>query len=273
MSNQGPVLTKFEICQSAAGATGNGTAIPVSGWSAVSLQVTGTFVGTLTFEGSQDGSNYVSLQGFNVADGTVGTTVTAAGIYVIPLIGLVLFRARVSAWTSGAITATACAVTNAPGLTLADVDIAGAEVVSVSNLPAALAAGGGLKVEGVAGGVAQPVSIATAPALVAGTANIGKVDPNTATPTIYNVTCTNANAEYSQALPANCRYFEFQARTEAVLRFAFATGKVATPTEPYMTLKAGDYYCSPPLSQGASPSTLYVASPTAGTVLSMIAWV
>lgn len=41
------------------------------------------------------------------------------------------------------------------------------------GLPAALAANGGLKVEGVAGGVAVPVSLATAPALVAGTAVIG----------------------------------------------------------------------------------------------------
>ncbi len=141
------------------------------------------------------------------------------------------------------------------------------------GLPAALAASGGLKVEGVAGGVAQPVSLATAPALVAGTANIGKVDAPTATPTIYNVTCTVADTEYSQALDTNCRGFEFQARTEAVVRFAVVTGKVATPTAPYMTLKAGDYYVSPQLAQGASPSTLYVASPTAGTAVEIIAWV
>lgn len=41
--------------------------------------------------------------------------------------------------------------------------------------PVALGANGGLKVEGIAGGVAQPVSLATAPALVAGTATIGKL--------------------------------------------------------------------------------------------------
>lgn len=49
-------------------------------------------------------------------------------------------------------------------------------------LPAALAANGGLKVEGVASGVAVPVSIATAPALVAGTAVIGKVSVDQTTP-------------------------------------------------------------------------------------------
>jgi hypothetical protein len=72
-----------------------------------------------------------------------------------------------------------------------------------------------------------------------GTTNKVTTDPITATPTPYNVTLTNANTEYSQALPANCRKFEFQARTEATVRLAFVTGKVAASTAPYMTLKAG----------------------------------
>ncbi len=97
-------------------------------------------------------------------------------------------------------------------------------------------------------------------------------DPKAATPTPYNVTCTVADTEYSQALPANCRGFEFQARTEAAVRFAFATGKVAGSVAPFLTLKAGDYYSSPPVAQAASPSTLYVASPTAGTVVEILAW-
>ena len=110
-------------------------------------------------------------------------------------------------------------------------------------------------------------------ALPAGTNNIGKVDPATATPTAYNVTLTVADTEYSQALPANCRGFEFQARTEATVRYAFVTGKVATPTAPWLTLKAGDYYYSPPLNQAASPSTLYIGSATAGTIVEILAWV
>ncbi len=97
--------------------------------------------------------------------------------------------------------------------------------------------------------------------------------PVTATPSSYNITCTVANTEYSQALPANCRFFEFQAQTETVLRYAFATGKVAGPTSPYHTLKAGDYYMSPSINQGASPSTLYIASPTAGTICELLCWV
>jgi len=109
--------------------------------------------------------------------------------------------------------------------------------------------------------------------LGAGTANIGKVDVPTATPTVYNVTLTSADTEYSQAMPANCRGFEFQAMTDVAIRYAFVTGKVATPTAPYITLKMGDYYYSPPLNQGEAPSTLYFASATAGTVMQILAWV
>ena len=87
---------------------------------------------------------------------------------------------------------------------------------------------------------------------------------------IYNLTLTDANTEYSQALPVNCQGFEFQARTEATIRFALETGKVATPTAPYMTLKAGDSYYSLDLNMSGA-ATLYCASATAGTVVEIMA--
>ncbi len=151
---------------------------------------------------------------------------------------------------------------------------AGLLVNDGTNLVQAKAgAQGGVVIEGVASGTAIPVSIAASPALVASTANIGKTDVPTATSATYNLTCTVADTEYSQALDANCRGFEFQARTEAILRWADVTGKVAAPTAPYRTLKAGDYYASPQLNQLAAPSTLYFASPTAGTVVELIVWI
>lgn len=108
----------------------------------------------------------------------------------------------------------------------------------------------------------QPVSLASVP----------DVDPVTSTPAVYNKTLTSADTEYSQAMPTNCRGFEFQCRTENDVRFAFVTGKVAGPTAPYMTLKAGDFYNTQPINQADSPSTLYLASPTAGVVVEIIAW-
>lgn len=91
-------------------------------------------------------------------------------------------------------------------------------------------------------------------------------------PTVYNVTLTTGDHEYSQALPSYCCGFEFQCRTAVDIRFAFVTGKVATPTAPYMTLKSGDRYQSLPIKQADSPSTLYLASTTAGAIVEIVAW-
>lgn len=102
--------------------------------------------------------------------------------------------------------------------------------------------------------------------------NYARTDPMTATPIPYNVTLTSADTEYSQAMPDDCRGFEFQCRTEHDVRYAFVAGKVAGPTAPYLTLKAGDYYYSPPIFQDGTPSTLYLASATAGVIVEILAW-
>lgn len=64
-------------------------------------------------------------------------------------------------------------------------------------------------------------------------------------PTVYNIELTNADTEYSQLLPSGTRELRFRCRDETVdVRFAFETGKVATPTAPYLTLPAGCEYHS-----------------------------
>lgn len=111
MSDSIPVVaTDLTTLQSAAAETGDGTALNVLGHGVVIAQVTGTFVGTVTFEGTADGTNYVSLQGINVATGAEATTATAVGILQFPIAGLTAFRARVSAYTSGTITVKARAL-------------------------------------------------------------------------------------------------------------------------------------------------------------------
>ena len=92
-----------------------------------------------------------------------------------------------------------------------------------------------------------------------------------AAPVLFNQTLTAANTEYTITLPAGCTHFEMQARTNANVRFAFETGKVATPTAPYMTLKAGYTYSSYNL-WGSQTLLVYVATPTAGTIVELIAW-
>jgi len=90
------------------------------------------------------------------------------------------------------------------------------------------------------------------------------------TPTVYNKTLTNADTEYTQTLPSSCEKFMFWARTNVDIRFAFETGKVATPTAPYLTLKGGTAFSESGLS--LSSKTLYLASSTAGTVVEILCW-
>ena len=90
-------------------------------------------------------------------------------------------------------------------------------------------------------------------------------------PACYNTTLTSANTEYSQALPAMTRYISVQNRSSNPLRISFTTGKVATPTAPFWTIKAGAAYNSP-VDIKATGLTLYMASPNAGDIAEIEAW-
>ena len=91
------------------------------------------------------------------------------------------------------------------------------------------------------------------------------------TPILYTKTCASANTEYSQALPAGTKKFMVKCRdTTSIIRLAFVTGKVATPTDPYLTIQAGASYWEDFVKLAAV--TLYVASPTAGAIVEIVDW-
>lgn len=97
-----------ETLQSAATATGNGTAIDIDGYTHLGVQVTGTFVATITFEISMDGgTTYFTfhMRNVNNTGSTFLATPTSPIAVFAPLdfIGT-HFRARISAYTSGSIT-------------------------------------------------------------------------------------------------------------------------------------------------------------------------
>lgn len=72
----------------------------------IGAQITGTFSGTLQFEMSIDGTNFVAVQATNVTSGAVATTATATGIFKYDVVGALVVRARSTAWTSGTATVT-----------------------------------------------------------------------------------------------------------------------------------------------------------------------
>jgi len=92
----------------------------------------------------------------------------------------------------------------------------------------------------------------------------------TETPTVYNLTLTSADTEYSQALPSSTREWRFRCRTSFDVRFAWETGKVATPTAPYLTLPSGSDYFSD--SSDVTSLLLYCASSEAGVVVEIEVW-
>ena len=90
----------------------------VSAYKWWSLHVTGTFTGTLTFQGSNDNSNWTSVEGANLATtSSISTTLLAAGVQNLLYAGMVAFRylrIRMTAYTSGTATGTLELYTFAP---------------------------------------------------------------------------------------------------------------------------------------------------------------
>ncbi|HYE07667.1 MAG TPA: hypothetical protein VEL07_19265 [Planctomycetota bacterium] len=72
------------------------------------VQIAGTFVATFTFQGSNDNTNWFSVQAHNLslANNVPGATGTGTGLYAIPL-SFRYLRVRATAYTSGTMSATA----------------------------------------------------------------------------------------------------------------------------------------------------------------------
>jgi hypothetical protein len=100
--------------------------------------------------------------------------------------------------------------------------------------------------------------------------NLANIPKKSSSPAIYNVTMTNADTEYSQALPSNCKKFLIHTRDGTAFRLAFTSGKVAGPTEPYFTVPTGQAYYEDFIEP--SSLTLYFACGTAGKTVEIIAW-
>jgi len=85
------------------------------------------------------------------------------------------------------------------------------------------------------------------------------------TPTTYNVVMTNADQEYDQALPNGAKQITFFIRDLAKFRYAWVTGKVATPTAPYTEVPSPGVVFLDKLKMDSK--TLYFACATAGKIM------
>ena len=150
-------------------------ALSVNGASGAILDIRGTFVATLAFQGTVDGINWMPLAAIPVgsaANIATLSTVTTAGAWHVLCAGMQQIRAMASAYTSGTITATLRATNAAPFLYNAPAGITNA--VAVSNV-GAIAAGAtligdiGVQYRGNATGAAM-VAAVMSPVIPAATA-------------------------------------------------------------------------------------------------------
>lgn len=99
-----PVSTTSTLSNSLA-ALNDAATITVDAYASATIQVTGTYSGSLTFEGTIDGTNWVTIPFYLVsASGSNAFTTinSGTGMYVSNIGGLHQFRVRMSAYTSGA---------------------------------------------------------------------------------------------------------------------------------------------------------------------------
>lgn len=73
----------------------------VDGQASAGIQVEGTFVGTLEFEGSINGEDWESLPFKVPSTGVESSSTESEGIFSGPIAGIKRIRVRASAWTSG----------------------------------------------------------------------------------------------------------------------------------------------------------------------------
>lgn len=71
------------------------------GYSAAAAQITGTWVGTITFEASLDGTTWSAINAVSSSASSPQTTTTANGLYRLTPGGVQQIRANMSAFTSG----------------------------------------------------------------------------------------------------------------------------------------------------------------------------
>jgi len=89
--------------------------LSVDGLGAVSVQLAGTFTGTVQFEASVDGATFTALNVLPISGTqTAVTSSTAAGIWGAQVGGLSIVRVRVSAYTNGTVRATIQAAPSGP---------------------------------------------------------------------------------------------------------------------------------------------------------------
>jgi hypothetical protein len=75
--------------------------LPLQGQGTVTVQLIGTWGGTITFYGSNDGQNWIALGGNPLSSSTIASSSTTNGIWRMGAMGLKYFKTAFTTYTSG----------------------------------------------------------------------------------------------------------------------------------------------------------------------------
>lgn len=158
-------------------------AVNSQGASSVSCGITGTWTGTIVFEASVDGTNWVSASGINSSTNAISTSTTANGVFEFTVGGYQQLRARGNTVATGTATIALDSSTGVQNIGINTPLPAGSNVIGgvtgsgnfniIGTGTAGSAATGVVTVQGISGGTNLPVSVSTA--LPTGANTIGAV--------------------------------------------------------------------------------------------------
>ena len=160
--------------------------VALNGKSAMRVQITGTWVGTLQFEGTVDGTNWIAINAVQAGSTTIPQNTTTNGVFSPTPAGFSNFRVNATAWTSGTATVSIRASAGTGGI-YHNQNLPGFQVIPAFKIDQTTP--GTTNLVQISGTVpvsltsttltgTSAVSLATLPALTAGAAVIGAVTQN-----------------------------------------------------------------------------------------------
>ncbi len=90
------------------------------------------------------------------------------------------------------------------------------------------------------------------------------------TPTLYAITVSSSNTEYSLPLTKQVKKVRIQCRDATDIRLAFEANKVSGSTDPYHTVKSGTVFEQSNLFW--NNPTIYVAAGSGSKVVEVLVW-
>lgn len=242
--------------------TNDTVTVSCKGCGTVSLQLTGTWTGTVTFEGTVDGTNFFTVLAAPRDNSSSASAVSTSSntIRAVWAAGLASFRVRFSTASSGTVVATLIA---SPGSSLVQINSVAAAntlVGAVQNgtwtvQPGNTANTTAWKVDGSA--VTQPVSLAAA---------ISTKSPVNTNGSIVNTSLTATTAS-TASVPSNAVGFVLEAPSTNTDNIRWAIGGTASTTVGMLT--------EPGRDSGFIPcaANISVCSTVSGTNAFSIQWI